>query len=694
MLPATQKLSTRSIPSNLTLAWPHVVDMGREICGDLETTERREWLVTNGIGGFASGTVAGSLTRRYHGLLVAALKPPLGRTVLVSKLEETVEYDGQLFQLSTNHWHDGTVAPTGFTFMERFHLEGTTPVWTFALADARLEKRVWMEPGENTTCVHYVLTRGRLPIRLHLRGFINYRDYHGTTLDSLPEFSTTAIKNGWHILPNGGTPFILSTSNGVIESAHTWYRNYDLPLERERGLSDREHHLHISTWIIELNPGEEITWMASTHTDRLLPASSNIDSRRDHEHALFTPHGTSKTISTPRPPWIQQLILAADQFIVSRPLSSFETGHTIIAGYHWFGDWGRDTMISLPGLTLTTRRFDIARSILSTFAHYANQGMLPNRFPDADEAPEYNTVDATLWYVEAVRQYWEATRDRAFLKTIFPVLLDMLTWYRKGTRFGIGMDPTDHLLHAGESGVQLTWMDAKVGDWVVTPRMGKPIEINALWYQAWLTLNQLAKTLKVPHQEFLKLANDIKTSFQRFWHESLNRCYDLIDGPLGHDPSPRPNQLFAVSLPNSPLTTRQQQAVVDYCAQHLYTSHGLRSLGPEAPQYVGHYGGDTRQRDGAYHHGTVWGWLIGPFVLAHHRVYHNPSAALSYLEPIAHQLNDYGLGTLGEIFDGQPPFTPRGCIAQAWTVAEVLRAWHVVHASTKKTPTKNHTTTS
>jgi predicted glycogen debranching enzyme len=414
-----------------------------------------------------------------------------------------------------------------------------------------------------------------------------------------------------------------------------------------------------------------------------MPGSSCIESRRNHEAALLAPLQTIPKTTPPLPSWIQQLTLAADQFIASRPRSSGDTGHTIIAGYHWFGDWGRDTMISLPGLTLTTKRFDIARSILSTFAHYANQGMLPNRFPDAGEEPEYNTVDATLWYVEAVRQYLEATRDRAFLKTIFPVLLDMLTWYRKGTRFGIGMDSTDHLLHAGEPGVQLTWMDAKVGDWVVTPRMGKPIEINALWYQAWLTLGQLAKILKVPHQEFLQLANDIKTSFQRFWHEPLNRCYDVLDGPHGHDPAPRPNQVFAVSLPHSPLTDEQQQAVVDYCAQHLYTSHGLRSLGPEDPQYVGQYGGDIRKRDGAYHQGTVWGWLLGPFVLAHHRVYRNPGVALSYLEPMAHHLNDYGLGTLGEIFDGQQPFAPRGCIAQAWTVAETLRAWHTIQNSAK-----------
>lgn len=686
MAPPTKRTRTTGRPSKRTPSWPQAVDFGREICGDLRMAQQREWLVTNGIGGFASGTVAGSLTRRYHGLLIAALKPPLGRTLLVSKLEETVEYQGQIAQLSTNHWHGGAVAPTGFLFLERFHLEGTTPVWTFAVADTQIRKRIWMEPGENTIYVQYALRRGALPIRLHLRAFINHRDYHWTTSANLPEFSSQSLPHGMQVFPAGGAPFILQASQGAVETVGTWYQNYELPLERERGLLDREHHLHIGTWVLELQPGKEITWMASTQLEdrRLEPSAMKM--RMDHEQALLTRLGGTKTPASRNPSWIQQLTLAADQFIGSRQLTSRDSGHTIIAGYHWFGDWGRDTMISLPGLTLTTKRFDIARSILTTFAQFANQGMLPNRFPDAGEEPEYNTADATLWYVEAVRQYLEATRDRTFLKTIFPVLLDMLSWYRKGTRFGIGMDPSDYLLHAGEPGYQLTWMDAKVGDWVVTPRMGKPIEINALWYQAWLTLGALGKTLKIPHQEFFDLASSIKTSFQRFWHESLNRCYDVLDGPHGHDPAPRPNQLFAVSLPHSPLTNSQQKAVVDYCAQHLYTSFGLRSLGPEHPQFVGQYGGDMRQRDGSYHQGTVWGWLLGPFVLAHYRVYGNADAALSYLNPIAHQLNDYGVGTLGEIFDGQPPFTPRGCIAQAWTVAEVLRAWHFVQTPEKKKP--------
>ena len=273
------------------------------------------------------------------------------------------------------------MAPTGLVFLERFHLEGTTPVWTFAIADAQLHKRIWMEPGENTTYVTYTFIRGSLPLHLHLRALINHREYHGTTRDNLPEFSSTPLPNGLQIHPTGGTRFILSTSKGSVEAVNTWYRDYVLPLERERGLPDREHHLHIGTWIIDLNPGEEITWMASTDPDRLLPTASRITSRQNHEHALLSTRGPSKMFSQHRPRWIQQLTLAADQFITSRPISEHGTGHTIIAGYHWFGDWGRDTMISLPGLTLTTKRFDIARSILSTFAHYANQGMLPNRFP-------------------------------------------------------------------------------------------------------------------------------------------------------------------------------------------------------------------------------------------------------------------------------------------------------------------------
>jgi predicted glycogen debranching enzyme len=375
------------------------------------------------------------------------------------------------------------------------------------------------------------------------------------------------------------------------------------------------------------------------------------------------------------PAWIDRLVLAADQFIVERPLPDEPNGKTIIAGYHWFGDWGRDTMISLPGLTIATGRPEVARSILRTFAKYVDQGMLPNRFPDAGETPEYNTVDATLWYFEAIHTYYSATEDDDLLRELFPVLADVINWHCRGTRYNIHLDATDGLLYAGEPGVQLTWMDAKVGDWVVTPRIGKPIEVNALWYNALRTMAKFARQLSQPYQEYDAIADRALARFARFWNSEVGYCYDVLDGPNGDDASLRPNQIFAVSLPESPLTSAQQRGVVEACGRMLLTSHGLRSLSSEHPQYKGHYGGNQLQRDGAYHQGTTWGWLLGPFVLAHLRVYGNPTQACQFLEPMANHLCDRAMGSLSEIFDGDAPMTPRGCIAQAWTVAEVLRAW-------------------
>jgi predicted glycogen debranching enzyme len=353
----------------------------------------------------------------------------------------------------------------------------------------------------------------------------------------------------------------------------------------------------------------------------------------------------------------------------------------VIAGYPWFGDWGRDTMISLPGLTLVTGRFDIARSILTTFARYLDRGMLPNRLPEAGRAPEYNTVDAALWYVEAVRAYDHARGDDRTLRELFPVLEEIFSWYAKGTRYRIGIDSADGLLAAGEPGVQLTWMDAKVGDWVVTPRTGKPVEVNALWYNATRAMAGFARRLGRSPRPYEALADRAHSGFARFWNTSTGYCYDVVDGPQGHDASLRPNQLLAVSLPESPLTNEQQRAVVDVCARRLLTSHGLRSLDPNHPDYVGRYVGDVKRRDAAYHQGTVWGWLLGPFVLAHLRVHRDPAVAASFLEPMAQHLAAGGVGSLSEIFDGDPPFAPRGCIAQAWTVAEVLRAWGAIDSS-------------
>jgi predicted glycogen debranching enzyme len=654
-----------------------VIDLGRDICGDLPISEGREWLVTNGIGGYASGTVAGVLTRRYHGLLIAALKPPLGRTLLVAKLDETVEYGEQSFPIFTNRWAGGAVTPDGHRYLERFRLEGATPVWTYALADALLEKRVWMERGANTTYVRYELIRGSGSLALALKGLANYRDHHGSTRSDGWRMQVEPLGRGIVVTAyEGAVPFRLVADRGSMDPAHEWYREFDLAVERSRGLEDHEDHLHVGTFRADLEMGRPLTIVLSTEAEPSLDGARAFQRRKAHERRLSTAFAKAHPFFTEGPPaWVEQVILAADQFIVDRPSEADPDGVSVIAGYHWFGDWGRDTMISLPGLALTTGRPVIARGILKTFARFVDQGMVPNRFPDAGERPEYNTVDATLWYVEAIRAYHAATGDDKLVRALFPVLADIVDWHRRGTRYGIRLDHADGLLQAGEEGVQLTWMDAKVGGWVVTPRIGKPIEINALWYNALLTLAALAPIAKRPAEEYVSLAKRAAAGFDRYWNESLGYCFDVLDGPEGNDPALRPNQIFAVSLPASPLEPSRQKAIVDVCARHLVTSHGLRSLSPRYARYEGRYGGDPRSRDGAYHQGTVWGWLLGPFVTAHLKVYQDPATARSFLDPMARQLESHGLGTLSEIFDGDPPFTPRGCIAQAWSVAEVLRAW-------------------
>ncbi len=656
-------------------------ELGRDVCGDLGAAERREWLCANGIGGFASGTVAGTLTRRYHGLLVAALQPPLGRTLLVAKLDEGVEYDGETRALAANRWVGGVVDPQGHREIERFRLEGTTPVWTYAVADALVEKRVWMEPGANTTCVRYLVARARGPVTLQLKVFVNYRDYHGTTRGAGWRMDVVPVEHGIRVRAyEGARPLLLLADRAEAQVAHTWYRDFDLPAERERGLDATEDHLHAGTFRASLGPGEALTLVLSAESAPALDGEAQWRRRTRHEAEVLAAWRRARPEARKAPPWIRQLVLAADQFLARRRLADDPEGMTVIAGYHWFGDWGRDTMIALPGLTLSTGRPEVARRILTTFARFVDRGMLPNRFPDAGEAPEYNTADATLWYIEAIRAYYEATGDDGTLKDLFPVLEEIVRWHREGTRYGIQEDPTDGLLRSGEPGVQLTWMDAKVGDWVVTPRSGKAVEINALWYNALVAMAGFARRLGKPATGWEGSAARVRGGFERFWNERAGCCYDVIDGPQGSGDTLRPNQIFAVSLPASPLAPDRQRQVVDACARHLLTSYGLRSLAPGHPHYQGHYGGDQWRRDGAYHQGTVWAFLLGPFALAHFRVHRDAEAARSFLAPLDDHLGDYGLGSIAEIFDGDAPFAPRGCIAQAWSVAETLRAWHELAA--------------
>lgn len=655
---------------------PGFLDWGREVTGVLPVAESREWLCTNGLGGFASGTVAGLLTRRYHGLLIAALNPPLGRTLLVAKVEERVEYAGGTWPLAANRWADGTVAPHGYRHLERFRLDATTPVWTYACADALLEKRVFMEPGANTTYVRYELLRAGGAVTLELRALVNYRDYHGTTRGPGWQMQVAPVPGGLRVVPfDGARPFALLAPGAEVRPAHTWYEGFHLAREEERGLDWREDHLHAGTFRVTLRPGTALTLVLSAEEAPALDGEDAWRRRQRHDADVLGAWRRAQPSAPNAPTWVEQLVLAADQFVVRRPLPGDSGGTSVIAGYPWFGDWGRDTMIALPGLTLATGRPDIACRILTTFARFVDRGMLPNRFPDAGEAPEYNTADATLWYVEAIRAYHAATGDDALVRELFPILEEIVRWHREGTRYGIAEDPTDGLLRAGEPGVQLTWMDAKAGDWVVTPRTGKAVEINALWYNALRTMAQFARTLGRPAGPWAALADRVRAGFGRFWNAAAGYCYDVVHGPDGDDDALRPNQIFAVSLPESPLDPKRQRQVVEACARHLLTPFGLRSLAPGHPRYHGRYVGGPAERDAAYHQGPAWGWLLGPFALAHLRVYGDPGAARAFLAPMAHHLADYGVGSLAELFDGDPPFTPRGCIAQAWSVAETLRAW-------------------
>ena len=655
-----------------------VVQFGREICSDLGEAESREWLVTNGIGGYASGTIAGEMTRRYHGLLIAALQPPVGRMQLVASLDEVVRCGGAEFALATHRWASGAVEPKGFQFIEEFRLEGMAPVWTFTLGAARLEKRVWMEQGANTTYVQYRLLEGSAAFEMEIKALVNYRDFHGTTHAGDWRMRIDEVERGARVTAfDGAIPFYLMSEKALCEKRHDWHREYFLDAERERGLDDREDHLFAAVFRATLNGGDNLTMVLTTEEGAALDGDAAWARRAAHEAETVSAwREQAPSMAAEAPEWLGQMVRAADQFIVKRELPEAPDGRSVIAGYHWFGDWGRDTMIALPGLTLATGKPEVARRILLAFAGYVDGGMLPNNFPDAGGKPEYNSVDAGLWYFEAVRQYFTATRDLPTLQRLFPVLEGMVDAHVRGTRHQIRVDAADGLLYAGEAGVQLTWMDAKIGDWVVTPRIGKAVEVNALWVNALEIMAELAAEVNAASDGYEGLARKAEQGFQRFWNEQRQCCFDVIDAPgVGNDASLRPNQIFAVALPIRALTSEQQKAVVDSCAEHLLTPFGLRSLAPGEAGYQGHYGGGPRERDAAYHQGTVWAWLMGPFAVAHYRVYGDRRAAMRFLEPLGAAMQRYGLGTLGEIFDGDPPFAAKGCIAQAWSVGEVLRAW-------------------
>jgi 4-alpha-glucanotransferase len=657
---------------------PNMIRFGRAICGDLDQAERREWWLANGRGGYAAGTIAGSLTRRYHGLLIAPVDPPLGRRLVWAKADAELVDGERNWPLFTNRWSGGAINPAGHVHIETFHLDGGIPVWVFAFGLLRIESRIWLEPGANTTYAGWRLLPGsglsRRKLSLRVRLMVNDRDYHGESPAEAFNPVLGPEADGLRVC-RPDFALTLRACGGVITQSRQWIENFDLPVERERGLPDWDNHLQVAEAQFDLVPGRWVGVVGALEANPSADLEAALDRRRQWQQGVLDQAARHVPEMAAPPEWIAQLLLAADSFIFARPLPGTPDGKSVIAGYPWFGDWGRDTMIALPGLTLAAGRREWARDVLLTFARFVDRGLLPNVFPGAGTSPEYNSVDAGLWFFEAWWAYVEASGDDESLAQVFSILADMVEWHLKGTRYGIQVDPDDGLLRVGEPGVQMTWMDAKVGDWVVTPRIGKPVEINALWYNALCIIGDFCETLGRPADAYRDRAEQTRVGFARFGDKRSGGLYDVIDGPVGNDDSIRPNQIFAVSLPHSPLPPDLQKRVVALCGEQLLTSYGLRSLAAGDPEYKPQYAGDVRHRDGAYHQGAVWTWLLGHYALAEYRVHSDADLALQRLSAMRDHLFDAGLGTISEIFGAEPPHPPAGAPSQAWSVACVIEAW-------------------
>ncbi len=650
--------------------------LGRDVCGHWNDAVDREWLVTNGLGGFGCGTITGANTRRYHGLLMASFRPPVERTLLVAKVDVNVKYLGKIYPLSANEFEGGFVDPRGFVYLESFAVHDGIPVWRYAIADSLLEQRIFMAPGANTSYLRLEVLRASAPLQLELKPLVTYRDYHSQSRGARPFRSIPGTAPG---LPgctvqafDGARPFRLAASAGTYTAADTWYWNFLHREEFGRGLDALEDLWGPGFFSAVIRAGDALVFTATTEDGEPRNADEVLAQLVGRSQELIA------ALPTTSPPWVQTLASASDQFIVQRGAQGAAAA-SVIAGYPWFTDWGRDTMISLPGLTTVLGRFETTAAILRTYAGFVDQGMLPNRFSDAGETLEYNTADATLWMFHALNEHLEATRDPDLVRDLFPTLVKIIHAHVDGTRYGIKVDPADGLLKAGETGVQLTWMDAKQGDRVFTARIGKPVEINALWLNALDVMVRLASRARntAERRFFQALLEKASLGFNRFWNEENACLYDVIDvdGGSSVDASVRPNQIFAVSLPYCVLPMERMRAIVDICARELLISYGLRTLSSRDPAYLGCYTGDSWHRDAAYHQGTVWSWLLGPFARAHFRAYGDATLAQSFLSPVAEHLVGSCVGSVSEVFDGDAPHNARGCFAQAWGVAEILRAW-------------------
>ncbi len=645
-----------------------------EVLRDFERCSELEWLETNGLGGWASSTVAGAHSRRYHGLLVAALDPPVHRVVLVSKLDETLHVDGSTHPLASNRF-PGVVHPAGHARLSAFHRD-LFPVFEWQVAGVELRKTVAGIDGENTTVVLYEVLAAPGRVTLVLQPFLTFRDIHhlgpDAAISERVDFDDHTLR--WRPVENGPEVWI-QAPGGELESDPSWFHRFEHEIERRRGFDCSEDLWTPGRISVELGEGDRFGVILSTRPPGGRDGAALLAAEAARRQALLE--------RLPAPTDLgRALALAADQLIVRRGRDL----RTIVAGYHWFTDWGRDTMIALPGLCLATGRSGDARLILRAFAAAVDRGMLPNRFPDSGEEPEYNTVDATLWFFVAAHSYLHATGDLELIREeLLPVLRDIIRWHDRGARYGIRVDG-DGLLLAGEPGVQLTWMDAKVGDWVVTPRHGKAVEVNALWYNALAILADLEEACGSPDTAVTlrRRAERVRRAFAHlFWNEATGCLSDVVGEDGAVDASIRPNQIFALSLPFPLLSKALAQRVLDVVEAHLLTPFGLRSLSRDDPAYRPDYAGDSRSRDSAYHQGTVWSWLLGPYVdaLVRTRGGDGREQARRLIDGFERHLGEACVGSVSEIFDGDPPHAPRGAAAQAWSVAELLRALAVIRSS-------------
>ena len=636
---------------------------------DFKQSSKLEWLETNGLGGYASSTVAGANTRRYHGLLVASTKPPVGRITMLSKLDETIICGEEKFELSCNQYQ-GAIHPNGFMFLKSFSKD-LFPEWIYELPNGiEIKKTIAAVNSENTTLVIYEVLKANQSFTLELLPLVSGKDFHSLircneNINSEAIFENfTLIVQPYHEMPQ----LFITAGNASFMHQQDWYYNFEYAIDKYRGQEFTEDLFTYGKISKKLKQGDQFGIVISTEDTRNKNAYELFSKEKVRRESLIAPLSKGEGLGVR-----QILTIAADQFVVKRG----ENLKTIIAGYHWFSDWGRDTMIALPGLCLSTGRFEDAKKILSAFAKSVSQGMLPNRFPDYGEDPEYNTVDATLWFFIAIKKYLDATGDKNFvLEELLPVLREIIDWHFKGTRYNIHAN-NDGMLFQGTDGQQLTWMDARVGDWVVTPRIGKAVEINALWYNALMIYADLLKRNK--ENEAAKIfsthADKIKNQFTEFYWNKEQQClYDLIKDDY-KDGAVRPNQLFALSLPYPLIEGEKAELILKTVSEKLYTPVGLRSLSPDNPDYKGTYGGDQWHRDAAYHQGTVWSWLLGPYIDAIIKVkgIDGEAEAKKVIENFTYHFSEHGVGSISEIFDGDAPNTPRGCIAQAWSVGELLR---------------------